>query len=316
MRHAAHSAQMLICYNKEYRVRRESKIVDGTPDKRLFWSIITDYSLDTSVCELIDNSIDIWTRNNKQRSLKISVDLDVVARSIRISDNAGGVPEHELQKLISPGATTNDPNNQTIGIFGVGSKRAVVALAEIIRIQTRHNEGKSFQIDIDNSWLESPDWDMPVYEIDEIEAGTTSIALNGLRFELIEEASGNLRNHLSETYALFLARENIEIIFNGNSLDPRVFDNWAYPPGFEPRYYMFEITPEPTKKVGVEIYGGLIVDRDPVTENYGVYFYCNDRLIMKDIKDREVGYIKGYAGIPHPNASLARVIIKFIGPAE
>ena len=297
-------------------MRRESKIVDGTPDKRLFWSIITDYSLDTSVCELIDNSIDIWTRNNKHRSLKIIVDLDVVARSIRISDNAGGVPEHELQKLISPGATTNDPNNQTIGIFGVGSKRAVVALAEIIRIQTRHNEGKSFQIDIDNSWLESPDWDMPVYEIDEIDAGTTSIGLNGLRFELIEEASEGLRHHLSETYALFLAQENLEIIFNGNPLDPRMFDKWAYPPDFEPRYYMFEITPEPTQKVGVEIYGGLIIDRDPVAENYGVYFYCNDRLIMKDVKDREVGYIKGYAGVPHPDASLARVIIKFNGPAK
>jgi hypothetical protein len=297
-------------------VKRESKIVDGTPDKRLFWSIITDYSLDTSVCELIDNSIDIWTRNKKYRKLTISVDLDVVSRCIRISDNAGGVPESELQKLISPGATTNSPDENTIGIFGVGSKRAVVALAEIIRIRTRHNEAKSFQIDIDNSWLESPDWDMPVYEVDEISHGTTTIELNGLRFELTQDACDRLKIHLSETYAFFLLQDNFEIIFNGSELNPIVFDKWAYPPEFEPRYYIFEIAPESSKKIGVEIYGGLILDRDPVAENYGVYFYCNDRLIMKDVKDREVGYIKGYAGVPHPDASLARVIIKFSGPAK
>ena len=113
--------------------------------------------MDTSVCELVDNAIDIWTRNGKTSQLTISIDLDVMNRTIRISDNAGGVHERELQRLISPGATTNDPDGRTIGIFGVGSKRAVVALAENIRIKTRFRSGTSFQIDIDNSWLESPD---------------------------------------------------------------------------------------------------------------------------------------------------------------
>ena len=27
---------------------------------------------------------------------------------------------------------------------------------------------------------------------------------------------------------------------------------------------------------------GLIRDRDPEAENYGVYFYCNNRLVVKE----------------------------------
>lgn len=125
-------------------MKREVKLIDGTPEKRLFWSIITDYSLTTSVCELVDNAIDIWTRNGKTSQLTVCIDLDVMNRIMRISDNAGGVRESELKLLVSPGATANDPDGATIGIFGVGSKRAVVALAENIRIKTRFGSKTSF----------------------------------------------------------------------------------------------------------------------------------------------------------------------------
>jgi len=37
---------------------------------------------------------------------------------------------------------------------------------------------------------------------------------------------------------------------------------------------------------------------------------------MKEVKDREVGYISRYAGIPHSDASLARVIVKINGSAR
>ncbi len=193
---------------------------------------------------------------------------------------------------------------------------AVVALAENIKIKTRFSSETTYQIDIDNAWLESTDWEMPIYEIDDIEPGTTTVELSSLRFELTEEVQGQLQEHVSETYSQFIKQNNLEILFNSQKLSPIEFDNWAYPPEYEPRYYMFEILADSGQKVGVEIYGGLILDRNPVAENYGVYFYCNERLIMKEVKEREVGYIRGFAGIPHPDASLARVIIKFNGPAR
>jgi hypothetical protein len=48
-----------------------------------------------------------------------------------------------------------------------------------------------------------------------------------------------------------------------------------------------------------------------------VSFYCNDRLIIKNQKTREVGYYQGsMAGVPHPDASLARVLVELTGPAK
>jgi hypothetical protein len=62
--------------------------------------------------------------------------------------------------------------------------------------------------------------------------------------------------------------------------------------------------------------GGLISEKEPGRDDYGVYFYCNDRLIAKEIKDKSVGYISSRAGIPHSDASLARVIVSLRGAAK
>jgi anti-sigma regulatory factor (Ser/Thr protein kinase) len=299
-----------------YIMKRESKIVDGTPNKRLFWSIISDYSLNTSICELVDNALDIWIKNKKNTNLEINIQIDKQNHTIRIEDNAGGVPEKDLNVLISPGTSLNDPSESIIGMFGVGSKRAVVALAQSVRIKTRNGNNKTFQIDVDDEWLESDLWDMPVYEINDISPNTTIISLTSLRIGLSESNIRDLKSHLRETYSQFLKEDNFGITLNSEELIPQSFDRWAYPPDFEPRYYMFEIKSPDGESVGVEIYAGLIWDRDPIKENYGVYFYCNDRLIIKEVKDREVGYLSGYAGIPHPDASLTRVIVKFYGPAR
>jgi histidine kinase/DNA gyrase B/HSP90-like ATPase len=296
-------------------MKRERKIVDGTPNKRLFWSIISDYNLNTAICELIDNALDIWLKNGKVTYLFIQIDLDWDRQIIRIEDCAGGVPENQHQVLISPGSSNNNPDENIIGLFGVGSKRAVVALAQDIKIYTRHEKDKSFQIDIDESWLADDTWEIPVYEVDELPENSTIIDLSRLRIRISEEDEMQLRTHLAETYALFLKRPNFEIILNNITVEPIEFDEWAYPPGFEPRCYITEIFTKDNKRVGVQLDAGLIRKKEPGKDDYGVYFYCNDRLICKEIKDREVGYVTKLAGVPHFDASLARVIVKLYGPA-
>jgi sensor histidine kinase regulating citrate/malate metabolism len=111
-------------------MKREIKLVDGTPNKRLFWSIISDYTLKTSICELIDNALDMWLKSGKATYLCINIDLDWNRQLIKIQDCAGGVAEEDHQMLISPGSSNNNPDENIIGLFGVGSKRAVIALAK------------------------------------------------------------------------------------------------------------------------------------------------------------------------------------------
>ena len=290
--------------------------VDGTPKKRVFLSIISDYDLKTGVCELIDNALDFWITNGANSDLLVSVSLDHERQIIRVEDNAGGVEESDVELLVSPGASRNDTGESLIGIFGVGSKRAGVALGELVEIRTRHATGKSIAIDLTNEWVESPNWDLDFYEVPDISPGTTIVVITKVRQPFDQRDVEFVRRHLAETYGWFIG-QGCAIQFNGEVLSPVKFDAWAYPPDYRPRQAQFDIEPAPGHRLDVTLTAGLILDRNPETDNYGVYFYCNNRLIMKEVKVREVGYfVSAEAGVPHPDASLCRVIVKFQGPPE
>lgn len=296
--------------------KQQLEIIDGTPEKRLFLSIISDYDLRTGLCELVDNAIDLWTENGSSGTLNVQITLDDARQIIYVADNAGGVRENQLRLLVAPGASRNRASRDIIGTFGVGGKRAGVALGELVEIRTRYKKEKSLQIDITKEWLASEDWSLAAYEIPDIEAGTTSVTISQLRQRMEESDIERLYNHLCATYGWFIQR-GCSIIFNETAIVPIVFDSWAFPPNFQPRRTNFDVQPTADKKLNVTIEAGLILDRDPETDNYGVYFYCNNRLIVRDLKVRDVGYyVSGEAGVPHPDASLCRVIVHIHGPAE
>src|SRR5687767_869493 len=122
-----------------------TKTLDATPEKRIFLSIISEYNLKRSICELIDNAIDLWTKRKKV-DLEIQITLDDVQQTILIEDNSGSIEESKLDHVVSPGKTSNDVRDDVIGYFGVGSKRAVVALAEDIAIHSRFENDKSYTV--------------------------------------------------------------------------------------------------------------------------------------------------------------------------
>ena len=101
--------------------KREITTLDATPEKQMFWSIISDYDLKTGICELVDNAIDIWSLSQRSTSLQIDIDVDFDRQFLTITDNAGGVRFEDLRLLVAPGGSKNPPEGSTIGIFGVGS---------------------------------------------------------------------------------------------------------------------------------------------------------------------------------------------------
>jgi hypothetical protein len=288
-------------------------MIDGTPVKRMFWSIISDYDLKTGLCELVDNAIDLWTRNDRRKGLNIDILLDADRQLISIEDNAGGVEEGDLSLLISPGGSGNDPRATLIGIFGVGGKRAGIALGEHVEIKTRHAKGTTFQIDITKDWLEINDWEVPAYKTANISPATTIVAISRLRKPFSHEDVDFIRQYLGETYSWFL-QHGCQIELNRNTVIAREFNAWAFPKDYPPHRATLDITLN-EDTVHVDITAGLIADRDAEQENYGVYIYCNDRLIVKEFKTPDVGYITGQAGIPHPDASMCRAIVRVQGPA-
>jgi DNA topoisomerase VI subunit B len=191
--------------------------LDAVPSKRLFLSIIADYDLRRSICELVDNGLDEWVRRGRPSGICINIILDRLQQTISVIDNAGGLPREELLNVVGPGHTGSKQSDETIGIFGVGTKRAVVALGQDIKITTRHSKGGTFRIEFDDDWLKEDDnWILQVYQVDEIAAGTTRVEISRLRLHLTEEEEENLRDHLEATYARFLTDVRIEL--NGEPL--------------------------------------------------------------------------------------------------
>ena len=84
-----------------------TKTLDATPEKRIFLSIISEYDLKRSICELIDNAIDFWMKH-KRVDLEIEIKLDDIQQTISIKDNSGGIEESKLDHVVSPGKTSND----------------------------------------------------------------------------------------------------------------------------------------------------------------------------------------------------------------
>ena len=119
--------------------------------------------------------------NLRDRPLSIDINLDVGRQVISVSDNAGGIKHEELRLLIAPGGSRNDPDAEIIGIFGVGGKRASIALGEHVEIRTRHKKQQTYQLDITKEWLDADDWEMPVYEVPDVSPGTTMVEISYLR---------------------------------------------------------------------------------------------------------------------------------------
>ncbi|MFH2069321.1 MAG: ATP-binding protein [Candidatus Omnitrophota bacterium] len=289
--------------------------INAVPSKRLFLSIIADYDLNRSICELIDNALDIWIKSGKSHQIEINIDLNKDQQTIQVSDNAGGVKKSDLHFIVGPGQTGNVPSDEIVGIFGVGTKRAVVALAQDIKIKTRFGKNETYQVEFDEDWLQDENWELPVYQVDNIAEGITFVELQKLRIKVTEEALTQLKEHLQATYARFLCNSKVTIKLNSNYLQPRDFENWAYPPGFSPRKYFGVLSTDDDKIVKVEVLAGLTKESSPAGGEYGVYFYCNNRLVARGLKNYDVGFTKGLAGQPHPSISLTRVIVSLSGEA-
>lgn len=292
--------------------------IDSTPEKRLFWSIVNDYDIQTALTELIDNCIDTWNGTDRSGVLQVELELDFERQNILLRDNAGGVPREELRLLVTPGGSKNDPDGQSIGIFGVGSKRAVVAIAETIAIKTRAGSGDTHQIDIDRDWLASDSWELPAYRVADIAPSTTLIEFTRLRRPLAVGDDERFRSHFGSTYERFLRDGRASIVVNGTSVIGTSPEQWCYPPGNEPMSATFEVDPmQNGQTVVVQVTAGLIADRDPEQGNYGASVICNNRMICRDKRTRDFGYfVSSEAGVPHPDASLCRAVVEIAGPAK
>src|SRR3989339_1474 len=290
--------------------------IDATPGKRIYTSIIADYDLERALCELVDNALDN-SKKNKLQTVEVNIELEKGSQTISIKDNSGGV--EDLKNLISPGESGNNPQEDIIGMFGVGTKRATVALANIIEIKTRIKGKRTKILKYDEDWVvKDPSWYITPYEAEnyeeEISESNTQVNLSNLRKSFDDHYINKIKKYFSQIYAYYLHEGILILKVNEEQIKPHFYDNWTYAPSYNPTKYSGFVQIG-LRKVKVEIYSGLS-NKSSASDDWGVHIYCNKRLIGKNLKTEEVGFGNGQAGKPHVSISLLNVLVFLSGDAE
>jgi len=288
--------------------------LDVTPDKEVLISISKDIDLYRGICEMIDNSIDNWILNGKENGLFIDIFMDQTKNAIFYEDNSGGIKEDVLPLIIQPDGTERTSEEETIGIFGVGAKRALIALSKHSETISRYPSEDTFKIILDVEWLENDKWEIPQFKTDPIEEGHTKFILKNLNFTINRDIIQNLMDLVSETYYFYLTEHEMKIKFNGSELESKIFDAWSYPlNGWHPREYQF-IIHEKSDVVRCSIIVGLMLESSQ-KGNFGFDLFCNDRRILKEVIDYRLGFKKGTDALGSPHSTIAwfRGIIRING---
>ncbi len=281
------------------------------PTKRFFIDMLTrDIALEDALLDLVDNSIDALGRTRHidfttdlfaGPSAKISkrlgkpvVDIELSTERFRIIDNCGGIPLQSALTDVFRIGRTIDSTEASLGVYGIGLKRALFKIGKRVKIRSRTTED-GFEVDLNlEEWSHDDDnWDIPLRAVRGVknrdEAGTEIIIedLNPAIVMRLED--GLFRKRLSDliatTYSLFL-QGYITIRLGGKSIEGR-----PIPIGISE-----EVTPAVERFVSdgvtVTLIAALAERRDGEwnTESAGWYVLCNGRIVVAADKTELTGW--------------------------
>lgn len=206
-----------------------TELVSFQPTKKLFIDILTrDIDIHDCIFELLDNAVDSYTRNKIEEKREIRLNFD--KNELSIFDNCGGIDKKKLKEEVFRFGTKDFLNNvPTIGLYGIGLKRSIFKLGELIVFET--DDGKDYcKLEIDvNDWLKKKDEEgNDIWDIELTETSTTRL-INGqkpftrikvkkLRYETIESFVLEFERNLKETvkiyYSRFIQNERISFYIN------------------------------------------------------------------------------------------------------
>ena len=298
---------------------RNSK-AHANPTKKFFVNMITrDISLEDSILDLIDNSVDSAWQSAGSRPMSLADDTDLSAYSISITispeqftikDNCGGMTfDDAVNYAFSFGRRDSKVHAEySIGVYGIGMKRAVFKLGRNIRIRSTvmDDDGSllAFAVPITvTDWLKSDDlpWDFDIEDDERLDE-------NGVEIVVQDFAPGtqtsfqnpvfieNLRRMIARDYSLYLHR-GLHIFINGRAvtglqIELRKSDE------FIPMRIKYD-EGQNDEKVSVEIIGGMAApppesmdpnERPEGDRRFGWYVVCNGRIVLVADKSTVSGW--------------------------
>lgn len=298
----------------------------ANPTKEFFVNMITrDITIEDSIFDLIDNSVDAaWTAiGGSAMSLMSGTDLSGYSISIELSpkkfsikDNCGGMSlKDATDHVFSFGREGAEENNDySIGVYGIGMKRAVFKIGKKIRIRSTvkdDNESTpAFVVPINvNDWLKSNNlpWNFDIINDESLDEPGVEIVVEDLTLAARTSFSDpafiqNLRRMITRDYMLYLNR-GLNVTVCGQAITSTMI-TLAQSDDFVPLRYNYE-DQQNNETVSVEIIGGMASVPSDSTEpserhdgdkKFGWYVACNGRIVLAADKSTISGW--GTSGWP------------------
>ena len=292
----------------------------ASPTKDFFVRMITrDITLEDSILDLIDNSIDAaWNcENGRPAGLGGEVDLSNYQISINvnkgkfsITDNCGGMSKRNAKSsAFTFGRRHETSAKYSKGVYGIGMKRAVFKIGEDILIKSTTRQGsnkyKAFEVAIDvQNWLkddEEKPWNFELREADPDMFAGVSIIVNRLTSSTRRTFRNpaflpQLRRTIERDYFIHL-KQGLTILLNNKKLD--FWDiRFKSSKDIKPVRFSYKDTADDAL-VSVEIIAGMAevppnsnepVDRKGKYDPSGWYVICNGRVVLAADKSEISGW--------------------------
>lgn len=306
---------------------------NASPSKAFFVRMLTrDIDLDDALLDLLDNCVDgilrTGTSANPQSPYKgYWAEIEFGDDFFQISDNCGGIPVDVAKDyafaLGRPDDISIDAGKATVGMYGIGMKRAIFKMGSNAVVESRNDRG--FRVTIDPKWMSDKLWTpLPMYDLDpgRLEGHGTIVRVDRLHPDIETEFGDSsfrelFRRAVSEHYALIIAKgfevrigTTAELARGEGVIPPHDFKllqtapATKHGPRIEPYMYRGEVD-----GVDIEIFAGLyrqLPSQEEAeaeeetrgdTDDAGWTVACNDRIVVWKDKSRLTGW--GEAAVPN-----------------
>lgn len=304
----------------------------GSPTKEFFVGMLTrDIELSDAILDLLDNCLDgvirtkglALTRDDMSYYEGYSAMITISSTSFEIKDNCGGIPRDVAEKYAFRMGKDPDEKKRelpTVGIYGIGMKRAIFKMGRSALIKTR-NENNLYSVKIPSNWAKKETvWDFDIEDIDDntlLNGGGTIVSISTLNESIhhmwdsqdkIDKFVDSLIKSIQQSYSLII-KKGFEIYINGRlvralpiellvSMEPDLSKKSIKP------YFYQQTFGEVSVRLAVGFYApppssDEIDDENEMrrtSEDAGWTVICNDRVILHNDKTHLSGW--GEAGIP------------------
>ena len=315
----------------------ETNNLNGAPTKRFFVSMLPrDIELDDAILDLVDNSVDGAMRQRRDCLEEMrpfegfSCDLTLEPGRFALHDNCGGIPNTHLDAAFRLGRPMIelDENLPTIGMYGIGMKRAIFKMAYHAEVISRSAD-RAVEVKYDKQWLdpESDNWELPFREIESTSKVGVSIAIPELQVDTAKRFGSRdfldrLREKLGQHFAYIMGR-GFSITLNNEPVVPETvrlilsdiikpFDYSAVVDRVKIRVTIGlyrNLTRQAELEAATDPEG--VDPEERAADEAGITVICNDRVIVMSNRTTITGWGVGSTPRYHPQFRAITGLITF-----